>query len=475
MNYSILSAWTKESDLKGRKVESVNLANGLLRIHFADWSDLVFLAATDAFAFHSLDYQAPSNEVRIWEQLNHAILTGIEMDANDRIIRFCFELTDIYQQTKEYLLIAELTPPKPNLILALQNGAPVVIDALRKYSYADNPQRQILPKLPYQPAKTSYQPVLQEIALPLPLESLKTATTILCPTVNSYLENYYHHVYLAREEAQRLLSLRSRWERELKKSKAKLAKQQAESRDADQAEYWKICVETLKTNLNRISRGQTSLEAINYFDPALATIEIPLKPELSSRQNLQFYLKKYTKARRGREQIGQNVAATQKEISRLENILVRIEAGEEVDAPSGKGFGSLGRKLDMEEKLLRFRINEDFEIVIGRKASENDFISTQLGRPHDWWFHTRVYRGSHILLRCFRKTAPSDDLIGICCSLAAWYSKARFSINVPVDYTQVRFLRKPRKSPPGFVTYTDHKTVFADPKDLRSVREELKL
>ncbi|HOU72739.1 MAG TPA: hypothetical protein PLB85_05085, partial [Candidatus Syntrophosphaera sp.] len=85
-----------------------------------------------------------------------------------------------------------------------------------------------------------------------------------------------------------------------------------------------------------------------------------------------------------------------------------------------------------------------------------------------------IYRGSHILLRCFRKTTPPDELISLCCSLAAWYSKARFSQNVPVDYTQIRYVRKPRKSPPGFVVYTEHRTVFADPRDLRSVREELK-
>ncbi len=113
--------------------------------------------------------------------------------------------------------------------------------------------------------------------------------------------------------------------------------------------------------------------------------------------------------------------------------------------------------------------------MVGRKARENDFVTTQLAQPHDWWFHTRIYRGSHILLRCFRKTDPSPELLNLCCSLAAWYSKARFSINVPVDYTQVRYVRKPRKSAPGFVTYTSHHTVFAEPKDLRTVRSELKL
>ncbi|MFA6721551.1 MAG: NFACT RNA binding domain-containing protein [Candidatus Cloacimonadaceae bacterium] len=475
MNYSLLAAWTREVALRGRKVESVNLASATLRIRFTDKTDLVLLAAGDAFAFHSQEFEAPGPETKVWEQLTHASLSEATIDENDRVIRFRFAQTDIYQQQKSYLLIAELTPPKANLILALENGEAVVIDALHKYSYADNPQRQILPKLPYQAAKTSYRPVLREVTLPLTLESLKTGSTLLCPSVNAYLESYYHHVWLAREEAQRLSSLRSRWEKELKRAQAKLAKQKTEARDAGQAEYYKICAETLKPNLHNIDRGQSSLIAINYFDPDLARIEIPLQPQLSPQQNLQYYLKKYTKAKRGRELIAKNIATTQKEISRLEKILATIEAGEEVQPPSAKSVASFGRRLDLEDRLLRLRLSDEFEIVIGRKASENDFISTQLGRPHDWWFHTRIYRGSHILLRCFRKTAPVEELIGICCSLAAWYSKARFSTNVPVDYTQIRYVRKPRKSPPGFVTYSQHKTVFAQPRDLRSLRGQLKL
>ncbi|MDP2172768.1 MAG: NFACT RNA binding domain-containing protein, partial [Candidatus Cloacimonadaceae bacterium] len=117
----------------------------------------------------------------------------------------------------------------------------------------------------------------------------------------------------------------------------------------------------------------------------------------------------------------------------------------------------------------------DFEIVIGRKASENDFVTTQLGRPHDWWFHTRIYHGAHVLLRNFHKKEPTGETIRLCCSLAAWYSKAKFSTNVPVDYTQIRFVRKPRKSAPGYVTYSNHHTYFASPMDIRAVREALKL
>jgi predicted ribosome quality control (RQC) complex YloA/Tae2 family protein len=73
---------------------------------------------------------------------------------------------------------------------------------------------------------------------------------------------------------------------------------------------------------------------------------------------------------------------------------------------------------------------------------------------------------AHVLLRNYRKQEPGADIIRLCSSLAAWYSSAKFSVNVPVDYTQVRYVRKPRGSAAGFVTYTNYKTCFANPLDI---------
>lgn len=476
MKYSILQAWTEESGGTGLKVESVRSTGDLVRVRFSSKRDLILVAGSrDAYPFWTQDWEAGPEEESLWPQLTHAVLDSIEIAENDRVIRFSFDQTDIYQERRRYLIIAEFTPPKPNVILALQDDQLTVIDALRKYSYADNPARQILPRLPYQAAQTTFQAVRSELALPLILETGKAGGTIECDSFNTYLQNHYQHVILASVEEERIRNSRTLWERELKKTRQKLKKQQAELRDADKTEYWRVCAETLKQHLTEIARGQTSLTAVNYYDPELADIAIPLLADKSAQQNLQFYLKKYQKAKRGGEIIRQNIAQTEAAVGNLENILARLERGEFVELPGVKGVANLGRKLELLDKLLKLRLNEDFEIVIGRKARENDFITTQLGRPHDWWFHTRIYHGSHILLRCFRKTAPDEALIGICCSLAAWYSKARFSQNVPVDYTQLRFVRKPHKSAPGFVTYTSHRTVFAEPKDLRTVRAELQL
>lgn len=475
MNYSFLSAWTKEFGTPNLRVESAWQSSGQIRLVFSNKSQLTLLAGAGAFAFHTKDLRPGQNEHKIWEVLTKAQLRSVEIDPNDRIIRFRFEQVNIYQEKQSLLVIAEFTPPKPNLILAHDDEETVVIDALHKYSLADNPRRQILPKLPYQAPQTSFRPVMEELSFPLELVSLQTGETLCFESVNDYLQAYYKHVILAREDAQRRKSMRSGWERELKKARQKLKRQEREGADAERMEHWRVCAETLKSNLERISRGQESLKTVNYFDPDMAEIEIPLKSDLSARQNLEWYLKKYSKAKRGRDLIAKNIARTKKQIEKLEGIVERIDGGEEIPLPSRGSKSRPERVPDILDKLLRLRVSDDFEIVIGRKARENDFISTQLGRPHDWWFHTRIFRGSHILLRCFRKSSPDIELIRVCCALAAWYSKARFSQNVPVDYTQIRYVRKPRKSPPGYVIYTDQKTVYVDPMDLRSVRRRLDL
>lgn len=476
MKYALLKAWTAETGATGLKVESVLATQRWMRICFRNKRDLfIFLDKADSYAFFTDHTTADEGGEKIWDQLANATLKAVQIAPNDRIISFSFESTDIYQQSNLWVLVAELTPPHPNLILARQEQDLVIVDALHKYGYADNPQRQVLPRLPYQAPQTAFKALEEEIQLPLSLISKQSGETIICDTVNDYLRIYHEQVFLAQRHLDLQQNLHQAWSKELRKAQGKLLKQQNELADADKVLYWQICAETLKHNLQQIRPGQSSFTAINYFDPAMPEIEISLQQDKSPQQNLQIYLKKYHKAKRGKEIIAQNVAETTLAIEHLANILARIDRGEYTELPGKNSLATLGKKLNQLDKLLRLRISEEFEIVIGRKARENDWVTTQLAHAHDWWFHTRIYHGAHVLLRCFKKTDPDAHLTELCCSLAAWYSKAKFSANVPVDYTQIRFVRKPRKSAPGLVTYTNHRTVFATPKDLRTVRSELNL
>jgi predicted ribosome quality control (RQC) complex YloA/Tae2 family protein len=474
MKYSILQAWTEETSASGLMIARLELVKDGVLIRFEQGRQLLLVVFPgDSFPVWITDPGEAVQGEAIWKQLNGAELQFLDIDPQDRTIYLRLRKNDIYSGHQDYVLITEFCLPKPNVILAVQYDKLMVVDALNKYSLADNHQRQILPGQEYHPAQTSFLPDLEKISLPLRLETKTDQEPLICQTVNEYLKKYYTQVMIPRtkDEQQKIVGLQ--WKKELAKLSGKLKKQKLDLADAEKEEYWFVCAETLKHNLQNIKHGQTSLTAINYFDPSLADITIDLQPNLTPLQNLEYYLKKYHKSKRGREIIIENIKKTEQELSHIENILARIEQGELIITPGRQGLANLGKKLSLEEKLQRIRISDEFEIVIGRKASENDFITTQLAHPHDWWFHTRIYHGSHILLRCFRKTTPDETLIEACCSLAAWFSKARFSLNVPVDYTQIRYVRKPRKSAPGLVTYTKHQSAFVNPKDLRTVREEL--
>lgn len=468
MKYYYLKAWEQELIQEPRAIEAVVFQPELLTISFKHGSKLyLVLSVRDAFPFFSSQYLAAADARPWWPMLVNTQCQKITLAPGERILYIDIVHRDIYQQQVNYVIIAEFITPKPNLILAIRNAEQLKIhDAIHKYGYADNPQRQILPGLPYLPPQqhNSFPPELP----PLPYPDGGT-------NCNAYFEWHYLNVFCKQQDKDWGLHQKSMLHQQMQKFSKKLEKQQAELLEAGQADYFLACAEAIKPNLASIHNGQESLVATNYLDAGLGQITVPLQKDKSPQENLKYYLKKYHKAKQGLARIQENINATSAELSELKALVQRIDNGETlaINLDAKDDAGSIKIKANQLSKLLQYKINDDWQIVIGRKAKENDFITTQLAKPHDWWFHSRIYHGAHVLLRCLRKKNPDDQLIELCASLAAWYSKAKFSTNVPVDYTQIRYVRKPRKSAPGYVTYTNFQSVYASPMDLRTVREKL--
>lgn len=192
-------------------------------------------------------------------------------------------------------------------------------------------------------------------------------------------------------------------------------------------------------------------------------VEVTLDPALSAVQNAE---RLYARARR-REEVFErlaerepalraDLAAVEEELARLDTAdLAELEALEEDlrEAPPEKSpFG------------LRFTSPAGFEVLVGRNNKENDVLTKRVGKPLDLWFHAQGYPGSHVLLRTGGRDAPLPDIL-MAASLAALHSKARGSGNVPVDYTRVKHVWRPRGAPAGKVQYTQQKTVFVDPAE----------
>ena len=466
MKYSFLKQWTLEMVNYQSVVESIWLFPELLVLQNKDKKTLcIVLSKRDTFMFLQNNFSPPQEGKKIWQQLTNCHLTGISLAENDRLAYLELQQRDIYQQNKKYLLIAELMPPQPNAVLVAADLK--ILDAIHKYSYADNPQRQILPGLIYTPPKTSFQPIIEEFKPPYPDGS---------SSCNDYFIYLYYHKFKQEEEAENRQKTSTALKKELQKLQKKKETLLQDLKNAEKADFWLACAECLKINLHNIKTGMQSFTAINYLDPALKTIEIPLQTDKSPQENLYLYLKKYHKAKNGLQIITKNLAQTETDIENVKELIAKVEKGELPDIgklPSKPTGRKIVHNAILADKLLKLKINDEFQIIIGRRAKENDYLTTQLARPYDYWFHCRIYHGSHIVLKCLKKTEPSPQLIELCCNLAAWFSKAKFSANVPVDYTQIRYVRKPRKSPPGLVTYTNFKSVYATPMSLKEVREKL--
>ena len=112
---------------------------------------------------------------------------------------------------------------------------------------------------------------------------------------------------------------------------------------------------------------------------------------------------------------------------------------------------------------IKLQIN-GFDVFIGKNNKQNDYLTTKVANDNDLWFHTKDIHGSHLILKSNGET-PKLETLNKCASLAAYYSKAKFSSHVPVDYTLIKNVKKPNGAVPGYVIYTNNKTLFVDPSN----------
>ena len=477
MKYFLLAQWVKENaSLKGM-IEEIVLSDDNVCFRFPNGQNLVFVYKTaNPFLFLTQNIPASENEsVELWPQLKQGELSLPRIAENDRIIYFTITHKDIYAGKKELQVVFEAMPPQGNLLLCRsENDKLIIQDALVKYTYAENPKRQILSGWVYEPPATDFKPDTEEVNYPLSVKSKLDDKNVLCSSVNEYFQTYFNLVFQPAELLARKEHLLAYWQNELKKAEKKLQLQEREELAAEQEITWLTYAELIKVNLHNIKKGDSALTTVNYYDPELQQVTIPLEKDKSPQENLQLYLKKYRKAKSGKEKTKEQIRKTKKEIAQIKSILHSFSDNSWQDLiPLHSAKTKPAKTVQALAGLFRIPVSEQWEIVIGRKATENDFITTQIARPQDWWFHARIYHGSHVLLRNYAKQEPPEKLIEICCGLAAWFSKAKHSQNVPVDYTQIRYVRKPRKSPPGFVTYTNHKTMFVNPLDARTAKSAL--
>ncbi|NLT47568.1 MAG: fibronectin/fibrinogen-binding protein [Clostridiales bacterium] len=240
---------------------------------------------------------------------------------------------------------------------------------------------------------------------------------------------------------------------------------------AENAEPYRIYGELLTANLHKISPGASKVTVLNYYDDT--EVEITLDPRFSPSQNAQRYFRKYSKAKTAVREKKIQLEEANHSIGYLESVLAYVEnAGtleeiEEIRQELAEGGYLRRRKNDYRHSKSKlqpyaFTASDGSRILVGRNNKENDHLTLKTADKKDLWFHTKDIPGSHVILST-QGQKPTDEAMIQAASLAAYYSKARNSSNVPVDYTLVRYVKKPSGAKPGMVIYTDHKTLYVDP------------
>ncbi len=259
----------------------------------------------------------------------------------------------------------------------------------------------------------------------------------------------------------------------------KIARQREELAASEKREEKRLFGDLINANLGSIPKGASSAEVINYYDEACAPIRIPLDPAKSPAQNAQKYYKDYRKAQTAAVILQEQITAGEEEQLYLETVadaLSRAASTREIaelrEELSSGGYIRLPRSKQKSPAALppmEFISSDGFTIYVGRNNRQNDLLTLKTARGRDVWLHVKNIPGSHVIVVCNGQPLP-DRTVTEAATLAAFYSKAQKSAQVPVDFTEVRYVRKPAGAKPGRVIYDHQQTVYVTPDEKISVK-----
>lgn len=255
----------------------------------------------------------------------------------------------------------------------------------------------------------------------------------------------------------------------------KLAAQEKELAACLDRDHLRICGELITANLYRMERGQSRLTAQNYYDENCADMDIPLDVRLSPQENAARYFKQYAKAKTAEKYLTAQLQKGREELQYLESVLQELAQAESeqdfndirtelTDGGYLRGRGKKQPSFQRASKPREFRSSAGLRILVGRNNRQNDRLTTKDADKRDIWLHTQKIHGSHVIL-CTGGTEPDERSLMEAASLAAYFSQAQGSTKVPVDYTPVKFVKKPAGAKPGMVVYTTYQTMLADPDE----------
>lgn len=264
----------------------------------------------------------------------------------------------------------------------------------------------------------------------------------------------------------------------LKKYEKKLLNINNKLEDCNKMDEYKLYGELITSNLYRFNNNVNidSISLENYYDNN-NLIDIKLDKKYSLSMNAKLFFKKYNKLKNTLKIVSEQKIQTRKEIEYLESIIyslntsstikeideIYLEIQENILNKRNMNNKKIDKKNDSLSSYLVLNI-DGYEVLVGKNNKQNDFITFRVANKEDIWFHVKDNSGSHVLLRKKTNIDISEELLRKCASIAAYYSKCKDSSKVEVQYTTIKFIKKPKNSRPGFVTFSKYNSIMVEPK-----------
>jgi len=264
-----------------------------------------------------------------------------------------------------------------------------------------------------------------------------------------------------------------RWlQNEIDKLKLKMKRLQKDREHAEQLDTFQLFGELLMANLHALKKGQKEAEIMNYYSESGEMVTIPLDVRKSPVENAQKYYSRYNKAKTALKMTEEQLAKTIEDIKYFEMLQQQVNQASPSDIEEIReelaelGFmkaRSIKKKKKESKPVPELYVSSSgIPISVGKNNKQNDYVTFKQASRTDTWLHTKDIPGSHVVIH---HPEPDEATLLEAANIAAYFSKARGSSSVPVDYTLIRHVKKPSGAKPGFVIYFEQQTVYVTPDE----------
>lgn len=288
-------------------------------------------------------------------------------------------------------------------------------------------------------------------------------------SVSALLEQYYAQKNAVTRIRQKSVDLRKIVQTALERNIKKYDLQLKQMKDTEKRDKYRVYGELINTYGYGIEEGAESMEAMNYYTNEMITI--PLDPLLTPSENAKKYFDKYGKLKRTYEALSELTIEVKQEIEHLESILTSLDIAllEEDLVQIKEELTQTGyirrkggtKKQKVTSRPFHYISSDGYHMYVGKNNFQNDELTFKFATGNDWWFHSKTYPGSHVIVKTNGDDLP-DSTFEEAAKLAAYYSKGRDQEKVEIDYTEKKNVKKPNGAKPGFVVYYTNYSMIID-------------